>query len=396
MTALIADRKTDTLSPVDGVDPVLLSLPVAASTSIYGGAFVGVNSSGYAVPGAATNSLKIVGRAEAQALNQTQASGGSPGATGSAGSINVLVRRGVFYGNVNADTTITIASFGSSVYLSDDNTFSTSDAGGTRPYAGWIFDPAGDMAPSPLSNQVGVFVGMPNPYTSSTAASTQNRARNVVTSLAAYSGTTTNVLTASANGAWATQDGVTNVVGDVVFVQGGTVHLTAAADSGPWQITSLGGASAKWVLTRPDWFTTGAVLPVAYTLDIGGEGAMWGGTSWRSFAAVGSAVVGTNDPAFYVGRITQKITLASSASTFIAASAQSTNVGIYNGSTVGIEITYTGTGATASTTVGYMVTATPTAGYIGTSVATINAVAAGMTKNGSADASVLLVTVINW
>jgi hypothetical protein len=299
MTALIQDRKTDKLNLDNEVFPTILGYPVAASTSIYGGALVALNASGYAVPSSATAALKCIGRADRQALNQ--ATGGSPGATGAAGSITVQVRQGVFYFNINADSTITIANVGANVYASDDNTVSLSDAGGTRPYAGFIVDPAGDMAPSPLSGQVGVFVGLSNPYAQNpelTQLATQYKARAVVTLLQSYTGSGTNILTETANGAWQVQDGITNVVGDVVFIPANTANLVGFFDSGPWVITSLGGAGSKWTLQRPDWFTTGGAVIQGLDLAIGGEGTAWAGNTWRSFAASGQ-IIGTNDPVFY-------------------------------------------------------------------------------------------------
>ena len=126
------------------------------------------------------------------------------------------------------------------------------------------------------------------------------KARAVVTSLAANTGTTTGTLTGSVNGALATQDGVTTLgVGDTVFIPPGTTNLAAASDAGPYQISSLGAAGAKWVLARPSWWATGAVAALGQSIAIGGEGTKWGGSEWRSFAAEGSAVIDTNDLVFY-------------------------------------------------------------------------------------------------
>jgi len=387
VTALIQDRKTDKLGVEDIPEPVLLSFPVEASTSIYGGAIVCINAAGNAVPASANSAFKVVGRCDKQAINQ--ATGGSPGATGVAGSIQVQVRQGAFLYNINADSTIDGTKFGANVYASDDNTVSLTDAGGTRPYIGFVQAVPSTMGLS--STQVAVMVGVANPYASNPLANlaSQYKARNVVTSLQAYGGTGTGTLTETSNGAWATQDGVTNVVGDIVFIQGGTTNLSAAADSGPWQISSLGGASAKWVLIRPDWWQNGSTMPAGQVIDIDGEGTLWAGTQWKSFAAVGSAVVGTNDPTFYVGRISQAVTLA--ASTFTL-----NNVGLRSASKSAIICQFQLAGGTTTSTIGYGVIAAPTPGYIGTASAVIDALASGMGKNGSADASTIIATVINW
>src|SRR5262249_50258134 len=111
MTALGADRKTDKLGTEDVVYPGLLRYPVEANTTIYGGALVAINAAGNAVPASSIGALKCLGRAERQIANQS--TGGTVGpdgiASGAAGSIAVPVRQGVFYFNINADTTITKA-----------------------------------------------------------------------------------------------------------------------------------------------------------------------------------------------------------------------------------------------------------------------------------------------
>ena len=59
----MADRKSNQLGTPDVVYPTLLSLLVAASTTIYAGDMVAVNSSGYAVPASGTDpTLRILGR----------------------------------------------------------------------------------------------------------------------------------------------------------------------------------------------------------------------------------------------------------------------------------------------------------------------------------------------
>lgn len=397
MTALAQDRKTDKLGTEDVAYPVLLKYPVEASTSIYGGALVGINAAGNAVPASANSALKIVGRAERQCLNLATGGTISPDgiANGTAGSIFVHVRQGVFYFNINADSTITKANFGANVYASDDNTVSLSDSGGTRPFVGVIVDPAGDMAPSPLSSQVGVFVGLANPYAANpelpAQLSTQFKARGVVTSLQAYTGSGTNTLTETSNGAWAAQDGITNAVGDVVFIQAGTTNLVGALDSGPWVITGLGGAGSKWTLQRPDWWTTGAIMPIGAVIEMGGEGTLWAGTSWKSFAAVGSAVIGTNDPTFYVGRVTQTAVL-------VAGTVTISNVGVRSLSKSQFSASLNTNGGTLTGTVGYGVlpnVSALTAGYIGTSSIPFKAIATADAVQAS-DTSTINVTIMNW
>jgi len=105
MTALSADRNTKF------AEPTVESYPVAASTKIYKGSLVMINSSGYAIPGADTASCVFVGVAQEQIDNSS----------GSNGDKRVTVKRvGCFefaYGGTAAITDV-----GTAVYLVDDQT----------------------------------------------------------------------------------------------------------------------------------------------------------------------------------------------------------------------------------------------------------------------------------
>jgi hypothetical protein len=68
-----------------------------------------------------------------------------------------------------------------------------------------------------------------------------NKARAVITSIQAYGGTTTGVLTETGTSALSAADGVTLAVGDVVLLPAGTVNISAASDAGPYVVTALGG-----------------------------------------------------------------------------------------------------------------------------------------------------------
>lgn len=125
-------------------------------------------------------------------------------------------------------------------------------------------------------------------------ATSEATARNVITSIAAYT-YAAGVITANANGALGAQDGVTNVAGDIVFL--GKDKAAAAADVGLYVVTNVGGAGAKFVLTRTQ-FLHGAALPLASTVNVGPEGTAWAGSEWRSFGA-GTVVIGTGDPLFW-------------------------------------------------------------------------------------------------
>jgi hypothetical protein len=230
------------------------------------------------------------------------------------------------------------------------------------------------------------------------AVSSQFKARAVVTTLQAYGGSGTSILTETSNGAISSADGVTLALGDTVFIQAGTTNLTGALDSGPWFVTALGGASAKWILTRPDWWANGAVMPIGQVIDVGGEGTNYAGSQWKSFATVGSAVIGTNDPAFYIKQFVSSVTLVTGFSKLgpsqsfpgLKAVGTPTNITFvptnFNGASTTVSYR---TGAYAS---GGSATA---AGYMGTSTVSITALVAAGTFNTN-DVGTGLLTIQNW
>lgn len=295
---------TERLTPQQDFKPIpdFIVVPVAASTKIYQGVMVALALTGAALGNAlgaanAAGSQIVLGRAEGP--GDTGLEGTVDNTLGANGALSVRVKSGVFkWANGTGADVIAQSNVGSPCYASDDHTVNLTDGGGTRPFAGIIQQVDSDG----VWVQQGLFItGAPASIPAEVlgpAVAALFKARAVVTSLQAYTGSGTNVLTETANGAWATQDGVTNVVGDIVFIPATTTNLTGALDSGPWQITSLGSAGTKWVLTRPDWFTTGSTVQIGLDVVIGGEGTAWAGNTWRSFAAV-SQVVGTNDPVFY-------------------------------------------------------------------------------------------------
>jgi len=109
----------------------LFSGPVKADTTIYAGALVCRDASGWMVPGSTATGLKPVGRANAIADN----------AGGSNGDITVDVERGVFRWNNSADSDeIAKADIGNICYVVDDETVAKTSATGTRSRAGTIVD----------------------------------------------------------------------------------------------------------------------------------------------------------------------------------------------------------------------------------------------------------------
>jgi hypothetical protein len=124
MTALAQDRNTPR------AEGDVKSLGVAASQTIYGGAIVMRNASGYAVKGATAASLVGVGRAEERVIS-----------AGVAGVSTIKVRPGVHrYANSASGDLITIADIGKPCYVVDDQTVAKTDGSATRSIGGFVWD----------------------------------------------------------------------------------------------------------------------------------------------------------------------------------------------------------------------------------------------------------------
>ncbi len=399
MTALIQDRKTaDRFGTADqAYGNLALRVGVEANTICYAGGFAAVDGNGWIVPAgtavaAAGSGLpgawKILGIFARQADNRTATTGGAANAT------QADVIQGAFYCNTpssGADQ-ILAANVGQLAYASDDNVATLTDGGGTRAVLGPI------LAVAP-NGTVAVAIGTAVPYAlagETGAAGTAFYARAVVTSLQAYTGSTTGTLTETTNGAFATQDGIAAIaVGDVVIVPEGLTNLVAASDAGPYEVQSLGSAGAKWVLTRPSWWT-GAMSQRA--IDVGGEGTQWAGIPWRSFAAKGS-VVDTTAPSLFPQYWTKLVTLVTGFATVLglpirsvtatAITFQPTN---FNGGTSTVSYR---TGAYASGGAATVAGGVGTGGAGTQASASITALVAAGTFN-TADVGTGLLTAVNW
>jgi hypothetical protein len=379
MTALAADRTTDKYAP-GHVAPPLLNYPVKGSTKLYAGSMVALTTGGYLVPASSDATLKIVGRCPVYVDN-------SAGADGAKRSD---VELGVFYFNTPSSgaNQILAANAKALCYASDDNTVNLTDGAGLYPAAGTVEDIRAD-------GQIAVWLGNPSLYavnpeiTSTTPAFV---ARAVITvALAAYTAAA-GVITANANGAiGSVADGVTLVAGDTVLLPEGIA--AAAADAGPYIVTALGGASAKFVLTRPDWWAHGSLITRGgRAIDVGPEGAVFEGSQWRSFVTTALKVVGTDAPLLWPRNFRKTVTLVAGTVTLGSAdflALRSTTRSM-------VEVTRNTPNTSTATTGGYQsAVANRTAGAIGTGALTIiAAVAAGTINN--ADISTLDVLVTNW
>lgn len=124
MTATTEERNTKRR------DGVQFSFPAAAS-AVLAGTIVVINASGYAEAASTATGKIAVGVAEESVDN----SGGS------AGDLNVPVRRGVFAFANSADTDeITLADVGSTCYLVDNQTVAKTDDESNRSAAGTVRD----------------------------------------------------------------------------------------------------------------------------------------------------------------------------------------------------------------------------------------------------------------
>lgn len=122
MAALTKDRNT----PEAMGD--MRSGGVAAATTIYAGAIVMRNASGYLRNGATATALVGVGRAEERVVN-----------SGSAGDETVKYRAGVFrFGNSASGDLIAIADIGKVCFVVDDQTVAKTNGTGTRSPAGFV------------------------------------------------------------------------------------------------------------------------------------------------------------------------------------------------------------------------------------------------------------------
>lgn len=104
----------------------LLNLPIAAATKIWAGAIVCKNTAGYAVPGAATNTLIVLGIASETVDNTA----------GANGALRVPIEECVAdCANLGADP-VSFVDVGKLVYLADDQSIAKTDDTGARPPAG--------------------------------------------------------------------------------------------------------------------------------------------------------------------------------------------------------------------------------------------------------------------
>ena len=124
MAALTKDRNTRRREAVEFNDPV------GAGVTIFAGAIIALNATGYAVPGSTALNLTARGIASEQVNN----------AGGGDGDISVMSMSGGRAFHVGNDGSIDRTDIGGLAYIVDDQTVAATDGGGTRSVAGTIVD----------------------------------------------------------------------------------------------------------------------------------------------------------------------------------------------------------------------------------------------------------------
>jgi hypothetical protein len=95
----------------------IISLPVAANVNLFAGQLIAITAGGQATFAADTAGLKVIGRAEFDALN----------GAGVAGELNINAKRGVFkYANAGAGGFTSASQVGAWAYVHDDQTVAAS------------------------------------------------------------------------------------------------------------------------------------------------------------------------------------------------------------------------------------------------------------------------------
>lgn len=206
-----------------------------------------------------------------------------------------------------------------------------------------------------------------------TAAGSPNfKCRAVVTALSgSYTGSGTGTLTASAAAAFGTQDGISTLAaGDNVFLPAGLTNVTAAKDAGPYILSVLGTGSIAWILTRPQWWPTGATIQEGQSIVIGGEGSVFKGAEFRAMCGK-SQVVDTNDAKLYPKNYRKTITLSSGTYT-IGAGGGNELLFLYDTTLSSVQLTEnTGSGTLGTNRLGAPA-ASRVAGAIGTAAIVVN------------------------
>lgn len=385
--------------PRDG----LISRQARISQQFYHGSLVGARAGSEHVenpPAAAPRAdLVVLGTIEAQpsflSSSTDDGTGGAMDATVSPNQPQMMqIRTGVLGWFQTGTSTHQI--LGSHIdqpcFRYDDDTVYIDDLNGTLPFAGYVDSVQSDGT---IAIRIGDVersqYALWSAGQGAGAARTDDlTARTVATSIPA--GTiTAGVYTASANAAFSTaQDGVTMAVGDIFILPEGTITtlVVTAAQSGPYEVVSLGSASTPWSFKRPARWAHGDLITPGGKVRVGGEPTLFKNTTWTAGPATAAKLVGTDSPDLYPDKVIQTVVL-------VASEKAIANVPIRSATQSNVHAALAAVGGTTTSTIGYGIIVAPTPGGIGTATTTVNAIASGGTKNGTADTSSLIVTILN-
>ena len=265
MTASAKSIKGNRYGGSDNLPPMLLSLPLYAAASFFAGTLAGQGSAGYAVAHASWDANTKIRGCWSRDYTGGTASGDARGD----------VEQGTFYfDNATAADAIDITYEGKMAYAVDNNTVANNSAGGTRPPAGRI------EHYNTTTGKVAVRVGEP------TTGSIDYSSPRFFARGSTITNHSLSAFTVATN-----TDGITYVAGDVVLLVG----QTDVTQNGPWIV---GTVATTAPLTRPTWWATGAAIQQGAIIELGGEGTLRGGTSYKAFCGK-SKIVGTDSPLLY-------------------------------------------------------------------------------------------------
>lgn len=328
---------------------------------------------------------KFVGNKKFTASSTADAGGGAVDDLGNPESVTIAPGVLESFDNSSGADEIKATDLDAPVYAVDNNTMSLTSQSGTLSFAGF-FDGLDDDGRVRVRMNQGDrnFSSIFSPGESTPGFTSNGSARLVATNLAAgaFSG---GVFTATANGALATQDGVAPAVGDVLVLPPGTLTtlVVSAANSGPYEVTSLGAAGSKVVLTRPANFQHGDTITPWTSIAVGGEGTSYKNTRWIAKPATAAKVVGTDDPLMFPEQMIVALTCASG-------TASTALIPLRAAGLFAVVVTFTGGSPAASVT--NIVASTQTPGGIGTASIVIQEQAhlGTLVNTGSATATVLV------
>lgn len=260
---------------------------------------------------------------------------------------------------------------GKTVFVVDDQTFSLSSAGGTRPIMGKLAE---------VVDATHGYIDIEPPSAHVNAASGVPLVRGVVYNDQAD-------LTAFTV---ASDEGLTYTEGQTLALVG----QTTGAECGPYVVGAVAAGVAA--LSRPAWWYAAMSIRNGFTFEVS-EGTWFAGSSWKSMTT-GAKVVDTDDPLFYPRNFRQTVTLAAGVYTIGVGSSATPDEPLFLFSTTRSMVTALRNTADTctATTGGYGApVASRIAGKRGTAAVLVQAqVAAGTLNN--ADISTVDVLITNW